>query len=99
MAPASSDDGHAIFGTKLTEFCRQIPSAHRELKEIVARNQEDIQKRWETKVKQKNKARKVLKTVWSDMPKEHYVVRTWARTTRILRQTRLRDGTYTYGHI
>ncbi|OIW34205.1 hypothetical protein CONLIGDRAFT_711980 [Coniochaeta ligniaria NRRL 30616] len=70
----------ARFDFLLQIWCSQILGAQRELREIVARNQEEIERRWETKLKQKNKARKVFRVAWpqdpkglvpGEMPKEH----------------------------
>lgn len=71
MAHAPSDDGHAELERQLTDFWRQTRSAHRELRGIVARNQKDIETKWKSKQKQKNKARKILRIAWPGIPLTH----------------------------
>lgn len=71
MEQASSDDGHAELESQLTEFWRKTRSAYRELRGIVARNQKHIEKKWISKQKQRNKARKILRRAWEGIPQKH----------------------------
>lgn len=61
----------SMFESTLSAFCRRTPTVQRELNDIVARNHALLTERWVGKLKKKNKARKLFRDIWPDMPKRH----------------------------